>query len=743
MSRKAKGNHETAVGWAALTWDDLTRWAGSRSVTRGRAYQRGGHVKDLRKAEDGRLLATVRGGDDYATTVSLTEGKSGPALASVCTCPIGGQCKHAVAVVAEYLDAVADDRVISTADDTDPRWAELEAPAGSDRGVREPWEMDDDYEDDDAEDDDWNGDDDDDEEDDEGEPPTAVSRKALPAAKPKADGPGTWDQRIQQDIRAKSPGELADLVWSLVQRFPELHTEFRERLSLQSGDVRQLLAEARRDIAKVTKDAGWSNHWDDGGYLPDYAPVTRRFERLLELGHADEVVSLGREFIREGLRQVGASNDEGETADALAEALPVIFQAVMKSRLSAADRLLFAIDAGLDDDYDVTDTATAAVFDAPATPEDWSAVADALTARLQARPARDDREGDFSRDYERGRLANWVGSALESAGRDAEVLALYEAEARAGGGYQRLVAYLLEHGRADDAERWAREGIAATVVTYPGIAAQLVGQFRELAEKRKAWDVVAAHVAAEFFEHPSAHGFHELVKAAAKAKVEEPVRAAALRFLETGAAPVQIAAAPPAPVRAVTRKKAAARRPDPPPAKPVTPKVTIDPQWPLPVPDYLVTLASHRQRWDADSSPRPHLGVLLEMAIAAKRPDEVLKWFDKMRAESTPRYHRSHAEVYADRVAEAVAATHPERALDTYQAALNAHLPHANQGAYEAATGYLRKLRPLYKALGRPAEWDALLTSVREKYKNRPRFMELLDTLDGRTIVQTARGRRK
>jgi hypothetical protein len=36
-----------------------------------------------------------------------------------------------------------------------------------------------------------------------------------------------------------------------------------------------------------------------------------------------------------------------------------------------------------------------------------------------------------------------------------------------------------------------------------------------------------------------------------------------------------------------------------------------------------------------------------------------------------------------------------------------------------------------------------LLTAIREKYRNRPRFMELLDGVDGRTIVQSTRPRRK
>jgi uncharacterized Zn finger protein len=56
-------------GWNVLSWDDLTEWAGSRSVERGRAYQRQGRVHDLAISKDGRLLATVTGGSRYAVTV--------------------------------------------------------------------------------------------------------------------------------------------------------------------------------------------------------------------------------------------------------------------------------------------------------------------------------------------------------------------------------------------------------------------------------------------------------------------------------------------------------------------------------------------------------------------------------------------------------------------------------------------------------------------------------------------------
>ena len=74
---------------------------------------------------------------------------------------------------------------------------------------------------------------------------------------------------------------------------------------------------------------------------------------------------------------------------AFAECLPVVFQAVTRSSLSGPERLLFAIDADLADDYDVLDDSTEALFDAPDQPQDWSVVADTLAQRLKTAAARE------------------------------------------------------------------------------------------------------------------------------------------------------------------------------------------------------------------------------------------------------------------------------------------------------------------------------------------------------------------
>lgn len=47
------------------------------------------------------------------------------------------------------------------------------------------------------------------------------------------------------------------------------------------------------------------------------------------------------------------------------------------------------------------------------------------------------------------------------------------------------------------------------------------------------------------------------------------------------------------------------------------------------------------------------------------------------------------------------------------------------------------------KSLGREAEWATLLAGIREKFRNRPRFMEILDKLEDRIILQTKKARNR
>src|SRR5260370_16164534 len=263
-------------------------------------------------------------------------------------CPVGESgCKHAVAVVAEYLELVGRNQKAPLANPEDPRWEELE-------GADEETEIDD-------------------EETEEYEKRSKGQRTGRLTRTQQA-----WDDKIRSHIQAKSREELVDVVLSLTRLFPEIHEEFRERIALGEGNVDRLVKQARQELQRVTSEPGWKNGWTGEGSIPDYSRLKHRLERLFELGHPDAVVQLGPEIIEDGMEQIGQSNDEGETASAFAECLPVVFKAVAASSLPPHQKLLFAIDAGLQDEYDVIGEAAEAVFGGDFKPAAWSAVADEL-----------------------------------------------------------------------------------------------------------------------------------------------------------------------------------------------------------------------------------------------------------------------------------------------------------------------------------------------------------------------------
>lgn len=681
----------SAERWASLTWEDLRAWAGSRSVSRGRSYHRQNRVQDLAVTEDGQLLATVMGGDRYVVSVWLESKRGGDAIQSHCTCPVGSNgCKHAVAAVAAYLGLLADGGKAPVAGPEDPRWSRL---TGEDSG---------------EEDDNW---DEALEEDDEGRESSSPTRARRTRKE--------WDEKIRAHISAKSREDLAELVWLLTDRFPELREEFRECIALGEGDVDRLVAQARQELRRVTSEMGWRNNWTGEGHTPDFSRLQQRLERLVELGHPDAVVPLGGELIERGIKQVGQSDDEGKTAYAIGECLPVVFKAVAESSLPPSQKLLFAIDASLQDDYDVIQDAADAVLEQEFRPADWSAVADELARRLNAIPTGP--KDNFHQRYHRDQVSGWLVDALDRAGRHDEVMAIYENEARTTGSYERLVKVLIAQKRYDQAEQWAKEGIEKTCQEWPGIASGLANALCEVAEHRKEWDVVAAHAAWHFFERPSKDTFKDLVAASAKARCREKIRQLALEFLETGVRPIGLTE--------MRKKKGNAGSGN---------------DWPLPVPEYLLPLLESRDR--RPKPAQPHYDVLIDIAIAEKRPDDVLRWYDKMAA-GRKRPGGGWASYgwgfdYANRVAAAVCKSHPERSVAIYRQLVDDALPQAHVSAYEAVASHLRKMRPILKSVKREDEWTQLLADIRLRYRNRPKFMEILDGLDGRTIVESRRTRR-
>ncbi len=650
--------------WEDLEWADLEEWFGERSLERGRAYFRSGHVSRLAKAADGPLLATLQGTERYATAVSLGAGES--SLTGRCSCPIGGQCKHAVAVILADLDAVENKRAVPVADPDDRRWDQLDADAEPIDG--DDW--DDDWEDEEPED-------------------RRVTRSHAPSPRRRGrPSEAATPDRVRAMVAGWSEERKLEYILAALATHPDLRASLEEQATLQSDDVRELIRDTRKLIRKRTGEEAWSNHWNGDGHTPDYDGVRQRFEKLLAAAEYDALLDLGRELLDLGTAQVEQSNDEGETAVAIRDCLAVAAKAVPLSGRDPVDQLVSCIDLILADEYDLADP-FAEVIDQSYPKKVWSAVADRLRARAGGATRRDD---DFSGRYARKRADGWVTLALERAGRGDEALAFLEAEAEATDNYAEIVQRHMAAGRPEDAQRWALKGIAATKAPWPGIAAQLHDLIREMAVARKDWPLVAAYDARPFLEHPSVHSWQTMLASAKKAGAEAAVAAVGRAFAETGTRPAK-------------------------------------PAWPLPdVPDPPAKAGTGRADRPTDRRPSgPSYHFLIDLAIEEGRPADALQWYDRWVKADRRGY--SGANQYAEHVADAVRGEFPERALEVYRAGAEAELAHTGDSAYQRTVKYLRKMKQVLDDLGRSAEWTAYEAGLREQYKRRKNYTHLLDRM--------------
>ena len=478
-----------------LTWDDIKAWAGVNVTSRGQSYQRGHRVQGLALTPDGGLVAWVKGTKRYATLVDIEQEE----LTSACTCPYGGVCKHAVAVVLEYLEKLGQKVQVSFVAEGDPRLALLENTG------EEVW-----YE-----------------EDEDLEPvytphPVSLSRKPVPDV-------------LHSYLEKQSKADLIALINDMAGCYPEVYEALRDRSHLSMGKVSTLVKNVRKEIERLSAEPAWVNPWKGEVNLPDYSEVRGRLDMLLGKGYADEVIGLGKKLLKAGTKQVEMSDDDGQTAKEIAACMDVVFGALSQSSMPPHEQMLWAVDAELNDEYELCGGAEM-FWEQQHTVADWDTLAEKLLQRLDTfAPAKS--EDRFSRDYRRDSLTDWIITALENAGRKDEIIPLCEREAVKTGSYVRLVKRLLAAGRREEAEQWIHKGINALQRRWPGITSELRAILCGMREQEKDWLSVAAFRSDDFFTHPTLETFKALQKAAQRAEVWPSVRAAAIHYLKTGQPP--------------------------------------------------------------------------------------------------------------------------------------------------------------------------------------------------------------
>ncbi len=654
--------------FSELTWDDLEEWAGSRIVARGRSYRRKGAVRELqRDEEEDALVASVVGSRLYAVRVRIDGSKD---LISECTCPYRTTCKHAVAVVVEYLEMVKTRTAVGRVEADDPRLEELDAITQDDDEKLEFYV----------------------EEDLEEEPQESdVNEPDEESAETLSESSGTGqsgDASLRAYMQEHTKAELVELLLELAETHDEVRQSLENRRNLTSGETRRVLKSIRSEIATLEEPAWESHHY---GYR-NTDRLKAMLQALVASGQAHAAVRLGPELLAAGTQALEYEH-EGESTGAISDCLDVLFLALDRTSMPPADRIEWVLDMALADEYELCCEGLENLWEGDYAESDWSEVCDRLARRLdnQEQTPGDD---ELSRDYRRDLIADWLIHALEKAGRQKEIVPLCKREAPITLSYNRLVGRLVAEREWDEARRWCRQGIEAIADRYPGLQTELREQLQTINQQSGNPLAGVALQAEEFFAGPGAEGFQALCNAARGLGVGEGVEAWGRHFLQTGRRP-----------RSGRRRKS-------------DPKI----DWPLPAPE--VDMPASR-----DHDEVPMVDVLMQLAIAEKKPDEVVKWYDESRRTRAEHWQRDAN--LDDEVADAIATTHPDRSVAIWKELAENEIARVKPSGYREAVPYLRQVKDVLSRSGREGEWKEYLAALRQQNRRRPRCLEELYRLEG------------
>jgi len=647
-----------------LDWATLEAWAGPKTLSRGKEYQRSRRVRSLARSRDGTLVAWVDGSEPYATAVTFDDG-----LVSECTCPVGISCKHAVAVVLEYLALCGKKLVVPSLTPDDSRIALL--------GLRsEPVPAQN-----------WPG--------------TPVS--AAPASSPIPNTGSVKSRKItgtpRQYLEAMGKEELIGFIEKLMEIIPEVEQEISDRIAVADADPRPVFEALLADIDEITQEEAWSDVWRGESQIPDYSPVRKRMEMLLSMGQPDMVLDAGDILLKKGINQLETGgDDEGETAGEIGSCMDLVFTALGKSSRPAHERLLFAIHAKHDDDFDLCGDA-GPFLDGNWPETEWNLVADQLLRELDLHGL-PDKKGDYSGKYRRDRFTDRIVTTLDNAGRKEEATRLCIAETDLTGSYARLVRRLLRSGQKEEAAAWILRGIEASRNNSPGTARELQNIRRDIWEREGDLTAVAGLRGEEFLCDPSYRSFCQLKTAAEKAGVWDAVENPVFQYLKSGSIPV-------------LKREGGAE-------------------------DLLIFGILPRSgltdpgSWK--SQKMPFYSILIERAVADKNPEDAVMWFDRFREEQKDFWGYSYPE---DKLWVAAADRFPERALRYWMGCAEREVQTAQPKGYAKAIGYLKQIRSVMRNQGRDDEWTVYLAGVREVHARKKKFTSMLDVMEGQKILKS------
>jgi uncharacterized Zn finger protein len=489
------------------------------------------------------------------------------------------------------------------------------------------------------------------------------------------------EPELRSFLESKTKKDLIERILTIAAQHPEIGQDLVDCKHVTSGNTKTTVTRLKNEIQRFTGEPDWQY----GDESSDFLQMAGKLDLLLKAGHADDVLALGKELFEAAERQIEMGFEEADID--LEDCIPILVKALERSSMSLEDRLVWVIDILLNDEYSQFED-LGVYLDQKHTKSTWSALVDQLWARLKAIKTTSN-NNDFHRDYQRDCFTDWIVYALERAGRKQEIIPLCEDEAPKTQSYVRLVERLMAAKRYPEAQAWIQRGIDATQDKYAGIASSLREAQRRIHSKQKDFKTLAVLQVQEFVWHPSPQAFTECKKAATKVKLWNKMRPILLTFLEKGTLP--------------WKQKS----------------------WPF---DITVLTAPQPNRYDSF----PRFTELIEIAILEKKPDQVLHWYDRR-----PRKSFWGIGIDEDAIATAIQTHDPDRAVAIWQKMAENLIAQMKPRAYEEAAQYLRKAGAVMAKKKKKGQWTQYLHTLRQIHARKPRFLAILDGLDGKPIINT------
>ena len=147
--------------------------------------------------------------------------------------------------------------------------------------------------------------------------------------------------------------ELIEILMTFAKKDTMLGRYLRDRQNLASENPEGIIEGIYSELDELWRETKGYDFWSyEGEDVPDFSDVQVRLESLLDSGHPDELLDIGKELM-DRYEGIAEYDEEGEIGTKISSCMDVVFRALSQSSLPAHEKMLYALEIELKDNYNI------------------------------------------------------------------------------------------------------------------------------------------------------------------------------------------------------------------------------------------------------------------------------------------------------------------------------------------------------------------------------------------------------